>query len=156
MAVGLRFYYQTAIWRKYPRGITKRRTGPENGTENGTENGMENGTEKGMETLTGFLDAHWQLVITCITKRRTGLEAVSVSILFSYPVRLLVIQVIASCQSAPRKLSVFPFRFPFRFLPFSGPVRLLVIPDALVLAQYGCYFVTKVIDTITPPLIPVN
>ncbi len=123
MAVGLRFYYQTAIWRKYPRGITKRRTGPENGTENGTENGMENGTEKGMETLTGFLDAHWQLVITCITKRRTGLEAVSVSILFSYPVRLLVIQVIASCQSATKKaVSVsIPFSIPFSSVFRSSP-----------------------------------
>ncbi len=36
------------------RGITKRRTGPENGTENGTENGLENG----METLTALLEAH--------------------------------------------------------------------------------------------------
>ncbi len=34
----------------YMRGITKRRTGPENRTENGMENGME--------TLTAFLRAH--------------------------------------------------------------------------------------------------
>ncbi len=30
--------------------------------------------KNGMQTLTAFLESHWQLVITFITKRQTGLE----------------------------------------------------------------------------------